>query len=78
MTLKALEELEALEIELAEEDVHLVLSRLRKTDFFSEIISRTTAEPMYVFKPVVEETVLYVKLILRVDCIVISFHEDEV
>ena len=29
------------------------------------------------FKPLLAETVLYVKLILRNDCIVVSFHEDE-
>jgi hypothetical protein len=32
---------------------------------------------MYVFKPEVEGLVLYVKLVLRGDCIVVSFHEDE-
>ncbi len=32
---------------------------------------------MYVFKPFLGETVLYVKIILRNDCVVISFHEDE-
>jgi len=32
---------------------------------------------MYLFKPVLDETVLYMKLILRNNCVVISFHEDE-
>jgi hypothetical protein len=32
---------------------------------------------MYVFKPSLAGMVLYVKLILRSDCIVVSFHEDE-
>jgi hypothetical protein len=32
---------------------------------------------MYVFKPEATGDVLYVKLILRSDCIVVSFHEDE-
>lgn len=31
---------------------------------------------MYVFKPRVAETVLYLKLILRADCVVVSFHEE--
>ena len=31
----------------------------------------------YPFKPQVAETILYVKVILRNDCVVISFHEDE-
>ncbi len=32
---------------------------------------------MYLFKPLLSETVLYVKVILRSECVVISFHEDE-
>jgi hypothetical protein len=32
---------------------------------------------MYVFKPWLGGLVLYVKLIIRTDCIVVSFHEDE-
>jgi hypothetical protein len=32
---------------------------------------------MYLFKPSLAETVLYVKLVLRNDCIVVSFHADE-
>ena len=31
----------------------------------------------YVFKPLLAGTVLYVKLILRSDCAVISFHQGE-
>lgn len=34
-------------------------------------------EWMYVFDPLLGGTVLYVKIILRSDCMVISFHEDE-
>jgi hypothetical protein len=30
-----------------------------------------------VFRPRLSETVLYLKLILRNHCIVVSFHEDE-
>ena len=32
---------------------------------------------MYVFKPSLEGVVVYVKVILRDDCLVVSFHEDE-
>jgi hypothetical protein len=32
---------------------------------------------MYVFKPVIGGDVVYVKLILRNDCIIVSFHEDD-
>ena len=34
-------------------------------------------EWMYLFKPRLSEPVLYVKVILRSDCVLISFHEDE-
>jgi hypothetical protein len=39
--------------------------------------SAATGEWMYLFKPQVSATILYVKVILRNDCVVISFHEDE-
>ncbi len=39
--------------------------------------SSSTDEWMYVFKPPAAADVIYVKLILRHDCIVVSFHEDE-
>jgi hypothetical protein len=32
---------------------------------------------MYLFKPTVAETVLYIKVVVRADCTVVSFHEDE-
>ncbi len=32
---------------------------------------------MYLFKPQLVGVVLYLKLILRSDCLVVSFHEDE-
>jgi hypothetical protein len=32
---------------------------------------------MYVFKPKVVGIVLYVKVVLRRECVVISFHENE-
>ena len=32
---------------------------------------------MYVFKPSLAGTIVYLKLILRAECLVVSFHEDE-
>jgi hypothetical protein len=32
---------------------------------------------MYTFKPAVAGTVVYLKLVVRIDCLVVSFHEDE-
>ncbi len=39
--------------------------------------SSSTGEWMYVFKPNAGAGVTYVKVILRNECIVVSFHEDE-
>jgi hypothetical protein len=39
--------------------------------------SASTGEWMYLFKPSVARTVVYLKVVLRNDCIVVSFHEDE-
>jgi hypothetical protein len=36
-----------------------------------------TGKWMYVFKLHVEMTVIYVKVILRSNCVVVSFHADE-
>jgi hypothetical protein len=32
---------------------------------------------MYVFKPDVEGQITYVKIVLRKDCVIVSFHEDD-
>ena len=53
-------------------------------DFAERFQSVRTEEWMYVFKPQLAETVLYVKVILRSHCILVSFqdesngHEDHV
>jgi hypothetical protein len=41
------------------------------------LVSEKTGEWMYVFKPSVAEVVVYVKVVVRADCVVISFHEEE-
>lgn len=74
-TLKALRELA--ELDLDEEDACDVLASLTAPDSAGRRRSAKTGEWMYVFKPEVAGTVLYVKLIVRNDCVVISFHEDE-
>ncbi len=76
-TIKALEEIEELSSELSIEDVYFVLANLQQDDFVERFVSEKTHEWMYVFKPVVEDEVVYVKVILRTDCVLISFHEDE-
>ncbi len=76
-SLKARRELAALGIGLDEEDACDVLAKLTAGDSAGRITSAATGEWMYLFKPMLGGTVLYVKVILRSHCIVISFHEDE-
>lgn len=76
-TQKALHELAGLELEVDEEDVCDILADLRRQDVVGRHTSETTGEWMYVFKPTRGGLLLYVKVILRSDCILISFHEDD-
>jgi len=77
-TLKALRELAALGLGLDETDACHTLTGLTAKDFRGRLVSRLTGEWMYVFGPRVGGTMVYLKLILREDCVVISFHEEEV
>lgn len=76
-TLKARRELASLEFGLDEEDACDLLANLNSDDSAGRLESAATGEWMYLFKPQLAGTVLYVKLILRNDCVVVSFHEDE-
>jgi hypothetical protein len=76
-TLKALRELASLDPGLDEEDACEVLAELTAEDSAGRVASTATGEWMYLFKPQISGTVLYVKLILRNNCVVVSFHEDE-
>jgi hypothetical protein len=76
-TMKALQELAALDLGLDEEDACHVLANLGASDLVERLASEKTGEWMYVFKPGVGGVVIYAKLILRRDCVVISFHEEE-
>jgi hypothetical protein len=76
-TLKARRELAGLGFGLDEEDACHVLEKLTTEDSAGRVESESTGEWMYLFKPSLAEMVLYVKVILRNDCIVVSFHEDE-
>ena len=76
-TLKALRELAALGAGLEVQDACDVLAALTGDDFIGRLESERTGEWMYAFKPAVAGTVVYVKLVVRSDCMVVSFHEDE-
>ena len=75
-THKALRELAALDLGLDQDDCCDVLKELTATDSAGRTRSAITGEWMYVFKTTVTGTQLYLKLILRADCIIISFHEE--
>ena len=75
-TLKSLKELAALELGLDETDVCEVLAELNESDFRSRIISTVTRECLYVFAPSVAGIEIYLKVVIRAHCVVISFHED--
>ena len=74
-TFTAVRELAA--ISLDADDAVDVLRSLTTADAHGRLRSEATDEWMYVFKPIVGETVIYVKVAVRDDCIVVSFHEDE-
>ena len=76
-TYKALRELVTLGSGLDPDDACDVLARLEETDFHDRLKSESTGEWLYVFKPTVAEMLVYVKLIVRETCLVVSFHEDE-
>lgn len=75
-THKALRELTDLDLGLDENDCCDVLMGLTAFDSARRFRSTITGEWMYVFKPLVTSRRLYLKLILRGNCIVISFHEE--
>ena len=76
-TLKARRELALLEAGLDEEDACDALAKLTAEDSAGRLLAEGTGEWMYLFKPMLAAARLYVKVILRSDCIVVSFHEDE-
>ena len=75
-TYKALRELAALELGLDETDVCEVLVDLAESDFRERITSNITQELLYVFAPNVCGVEIYLKIVIRENCIIISFHED--
>ncbi len=76
-TLKARRELASLELGLDEEDACDLLANLTAEDSAGRVKAAATGEWMYLFKPQVARTILYVKVIVRNSCVIISFHEDD-
>ncbi len=74
-TWKAYDEMDELGVD--EPDALEVLGDLSMGDFVERL--RFEQEPfdwLYVFKPVLADLQIYVKVAVRQSCIVISFHED--
>lgn len=76
MTYKALREMHGLGLGLDETDLRDVLAALRHHDYAGRLQSERTGEWMHVFKPTIAGTSVYLKVILRSGCVVISFHEE--
>jgi hypothetical protein len=72
--MKALQELQALGLDA--DDAVDALRSLGPGDSAGRLAATATGEWLYVFTPRVGETTVWLKLVLRTDCIVISFHEE--
>ena len=75
-TYKALRELSSLGLGMDEADACDLMAALSARDFSERLLSEHTSEYLYVFKPVVAATTLYLKIIIRGECVVVSLHED--
>ena len=76
-TYKALRELAALDLGLDENDACRVLAGLTAREAIGRLASARTGEWMYVFTCRIAGVPVYLKLVLREDCVVVSFHEEE-
>ena len=76
LTYKAYQEMQGLGLGLDKADVLEVLASLSQEDFAGRLRSARTGEWMYVFKPTIAGTPVYLKIVLRSGCVVISFHEE--
>jgi len=74
-TRKALRELASLGLDT--QDACETLAALRAADFARRLVSAQTEEWLYVFKPNLFGLSIYMKLVLREGCLVVSFHEDD-
>jgi len=75
-THKAFREVVALDLGLDAGDCCDVLEELTAADSAGRLKSAITLEWMYVFKPEIARTRMYLKVILRDECIIVSFHEE--
>ena len=57
-------------------DASEILGGLTISECVGRIRSEHTGEWMYVFKPHISGSDLYVKLLVRRECVIVSFHEE--
>lgn len=76
LTAKALQEIDELGLGMDPADAIDVVRQITLADFDQRLLSEATGEWMYVFKPTVAATCVYVKIIERSGCVVVSFHAD--
>ncbi len=76
LTYKAAFELAQLGLGLNQDDVREARREFRAAEFIGRMASRLTGEWMYMFGFAIAEIPIYTKLILRRECVVVSFHED--
>jgi hypothetical protein len=74
LTLKALQELAGLDLGLDEADACATLQSLHASDSHGRLRSGRTGEWLYVFIPRIAGEPIYVKLLLRTNCVIVSFH----
>jgi hypothetical protein len=77
LTAKARRELLEFEPPLEAREACEILAHLMPGEFVGRLRSDRTGEWLYVFRPRVYGVPLYVKLVPRSRCVIISFHEDK-
>jgi hypothetical protein len=75
-TEKAFSELRGLPLGIDADDASHILENLTASECAGRLASRESGEWLYAFIPRIGGVPLYVKLALRAQCVVVSFHED--
>ena len=76
VTYKALQEMAALEPSIAPDEALQLLEELDRASFRHRLRSIRSGEWLYVFRAPWCAELLYIKLLLRADCTIVSFHPE--
>lgn len=76
VTYKALQEMAALEPSIAPEEARQLIEGLDRASFRHRLRSIRSGEWLYVFRATWCAEPVYIKLLLRTDCTIISFHPE--